>query len=137
MTSERRLEEDRRLRDAARAVVTSDIAHIRAGLSGEGIASRVAGRVGDGARDVFETARDKAEDNQGIVAALVGALILWFARGPILGWLNGGGRADDAAADDEIEDDEIEDDDLRMSEPDYNLHPVKDRSTKRRSTRPS
>ncbi|MGB7418124.1 MAG: hypothetical protein WA918_02990, partial [Erythrobacter sp.] len=114
MTSERRLEEDRRLRDAARAVVTSDIANIRAGLSGEGIASRVAGRVGDGARDVFETARDKAEDNQGIVAALVGALILWFARGPILGWLNGGGRTDDAAADDEIGDDETEDDDLQV-----------------------
>jgi hypothetical protein len=88
--------EDRALRDAARAVLTEDIARLRAGLSEQGIASRVSagfsatisGRIGAGARDVLARARAQAGDHKGVFALLVGAIILWFARGPIGDWFD-------------------------------------------------
>ena len=76
--------EDRALRDAARDVFMADIAHARTSISGKGIAERVGSRVGDGAKDVFEVARVHADDNRGILAALIGAILLFFARDPIL-----------------------------------------------------
>jgi hypothetical protein len=92
-----RLIEDRALRDAARAVVAEDISRLRANLSEEGIASRVSsgvtstitGRISAGARDVLAQARAQAGDHKGVLALLVGALVLWFARGPIGDWFNG------------------------------------------------
>lgn len=75
--------EDRALRNAAREVFLTDLAHVRASLSGGGIASRMVDRVGEGAKDVLETAKDRADDNPGIIAALVGAILLWISREPI------------------------------------------------------
>ncbi len=88
--------EDRTLRDAARAVLTEDVERLRAILSQQGIASRVSSgvtsTVGDriraGAQDVFTQLRAQADDHKGWLALLVGAIILWFARGPILDWLD-------------------------------------------------
>lgn len=88
--------EDRALRDAARAVLTEDVERLRASLSEQGIASRVSSgvttTVGDriraGAHDVFTQLRAQAGDHKGWLALLVGAIILWFARGPILDWLD-------------------------------------------------
>ncbi|MDJ0641365.1 MAG: hypothetical protein QNJ15_00975 [Erythrobacter sp.] len=76
--------EDRALRDAARDVLMADIEHARNSISGKGIAARIGSRVGDGAKDVFEVAKGHADDNRGILAALVGAIVLFFAREPIL-----------------------------------------------------
>ncbi|GMN01551.1 hypothetical protein [Erythrobacter sp. MTPC3] len=90
--------EDRAIRDAARENLMADVAHVRASLSGAGIASRMFGRVGDGAKDVLEVAKDSAEDNRGIVAALVGAVLLWLSRGPIMDLL---GLADDRIGEDD------------------------------------
>jgi hypothetical protein len=88
--------EDRALRDAARAVLTEDVERLRASLAEQGIASRlssgVTSTVGDriraGAQDVFTQLRAQAGDHKGWLALLVGAIILWFARGPILDWLD-------------------------------------------------
>lgn len=76
--------EDRALRDAARDVFMADIEHARTSTSGQGIATRIGSRVGDGAKDVFEVAKVHADDNRGILAALIGAIVLFFAREPIL-----------------------------------------------------
>lgn len=81
---EQRFVEDRALRDAARTVLLADLEHARASFSAKGIADRVGGRIGDGAKDVYEVAKEQADDNRGIIAAIIGALILWFAREPIL-----------------------------------------------------
>jgi hypothetical protein len=94
--------EDRRLRDAARAVLAEDIERLRANLGEEGIASRVSSgvsstitsRIRTGARDVLAQARAQAGDHKGVLAVLVGAIILWFARGPILEWLDEFAEAD-------------------------------------------
>jgi len=76
--------EDRALRDAARDVFMADVEHARISISGKGIAARVGSRVGDGAKDVFEVAKVHADDKRGILAALIGAIVLFFAREPIL-----------------------------------------------------
>lgn len=87
--------EDRALRDAARAVLTEDIEQLRASLSEQGIASRVSSgvtatiseRIRIGARDIWAEARLQAGDNKGVLAVLIGAIILWFAREPIFEWI--------------------------------------------------
>jgi hypothetical protein len=95
--------EDRALRDAARAVLADDLARLRENLSEQGIASRVSssvsstitGRMKAGARDVLAQARAQAGDHKGVLALLIGAIILFFARGPILDWLDDSEEAED------------------------------------------
>ena len=79
----RQMVEDRNLRDAAKAIVESDIAHIKSELSAKGIGERMIGSVGEGAADVLERASEAAETHKGVLAALLGAVVLWFARNPI------------------------------------------------------
>jgi hypothetical protein len=87
--------EDRNLRDAARAVLTDDIEQLRASLAEQGIASRVSsgftstisGRLKDGARDVWAEAKAHAGDNRGVLAVVIGAIVLWFARSTIFEWI--------------------------------------------------
>lgn len=86
--------EDRALRDAARAVLTDDIARLRATLNEQGVAGRVSSSVGStiservrrGAGDLLDQAKMQAGDHIGVLAVLVGAILLWFARGPIIDW---------------------------------------------------
>ena len=111
--------EDRAMRDAARAVLADDIEHLRAGLSEQSIASRVTSgvtgtitaRIRTGARDVLAQAKAQAGDHKGVLAILLGAIILWLARGPILDWID-----DWAEADDEFEPDLPAPDDTAQGE---------------------
>jgi len=75
--------EDRELRDAAKAVFMDDAAHAKANFSAGGLAGRVAERIGDGSKDAFDIAKTHADDNRGILAAVIGAILLWIAREPI------------------------------------------------------
>lgn len=94
--------EDRAMRDAARAVLAEDIEHLRASLSEQGIAARVTSgvtgtitaRIRTGARDVLAQAKAQAGDHKGVLAILIGAIILWLARGPILDWIDEWAAAD-------------------------------------------
>lgn len=79
-----RVIEDRRLRDAARAVVETDWAHLKADYAAKGLGERAIGRISAGAQEVYDEALDVAADNKGALAAIVAALALWFARNPIL-----------------------------------------------------
>lgn len=81
----RRFHEDRELRNAARAVVKADVGHLRESLTSKTLFSRVGDRIGEGARDVFDTAKGAADDHPGVAGVIFGALILWFARSPLLG----------------------------------------------------
>lgn len=81
---ERRLAEDKALRDAALGLFKADLALVRADLAERGIGQRIADRLGEGTMDMLDEAVDYAEDNKGKVAAGVAAVVLWFARGPIL-----------------------------------------------------
>jgi hypothetical protein len=98
--------EDRALRDAARAVLEEDLTRLRATLEEEGIASRVtssvgstiSGRIRAGASDILDRARTEASDHKGVLALLLGALILWFTRGPILALFAEDNEAEDTEA---------------------------------------
>ena len=81
---EHRLAEDKALRDAALALFKADLALVRADLDERGLAGRIKDRVGESTMEVLDDAVDIAEDNKGKVAAGIAAVILWFARGPIL-----------------------------------------------------
>jgi hypothetical protein len=104
----KRYVEDKALRDAAKLVLDTDLAHFKGSLAEQGIAGRLRGqitgkvkrRLSAGARDVFEQARDAADDHRGVLAVLVGALLLWLAREPLLGLL---GLGDEAEAEPETE----------------------------------
>jgi len=79
--------QDRVLRDAAREVLMADVEHAKATISGKSIAGRVAGRMGDGAKDVYEVAKVHAADRQGLIAGLMAIIALWFAREPLAHFL--------------------------------------------------
>jgi hypothetical protein len=81
---ELQLREDRALRNAALALVRADLAHVRADLSARGVGSRIVDRIGEGAVDVFEEAVEVADNHRGALATLVAAIILWFARHPLM-----------------------------------------------------
>lgn len=79
-----RMLEDRYLRDSARALVEADIEHLKADFTHKTLAERAMDRVVDGASDLYDEAIEMAEDNKGALAALVAAIVVWFARNPIL-----------------------------------------------------
>ena len=79
--------QDRALRDAALALFRADLAFIREDLKVRGVGGRIADRIGDSAMDMLDDAVDYAEDNRGQIAAAVAAVILWFARAPLLNGL--------------------------------------------------
>lgn len=81
---ERRLEEDRLLRDAALGLFKADLALIKADIAERGIGTRIKDRIGEGTADMLDDAVDYAEENRGKIAAVVAAVVLWFARGPII-----------------------------------------------------
>ena len=87
--SEAHLAEDKALRDAALAVFQADLKFIRQDLDARGIGGRIADRLGDATLDMVDEAADYAEDNKGQVAAALAAIVLWFARAPILHGLAG------------------------------------------------
>lgn len=103
--------EDRAMRDAARAVLEEDIARLRASLDEQGVASRVSSSVGTtvtsriraGASDALAQAKQGAADNPGIIALVIGAIILWLMRGTLLDLIetaleDGDGDDDDSDA---------------------------------------
>jgi hypothetical protein len=79
--------EDKALRDAALQLFKSDLALIREELGARGLGTRVKDRVSDAALDMLDEAIDYSEANKGWVAAGTAALVLWFARKPLLAWL--------------------------------------------------
>ncbi len=100
---------DRYLRDSARALVEADFEHLRSNLAGKTLASRAVDRLSEGASDLYEEAVELAEDNKGALAALLAAVLVWFARNPIfelLGFGGFGGGSDETRDDTDRERDE-------------------------------
>ena len=79
-----RMQEDRLVRDSARALLHADIDNLRSDLARKSIGERALDRVADGAIDVYDEAIEVAADHKGALAAIVAALAVWFARHPLL-----------------------------------------------------
>lgn len=82
--------EDKYLRDSSRALVEADIEHIKADFAYKGLGERAMDRMTEGAMDLYEEAIEVAEDNKGALAALIAAIVVWFARNPLLDLLGFG-----------------------------------------------
>lgn len=95
-----RLREDRAIRDASLALLKADVSHLRNNLTGKSFGERFVDRVSEGAIDVFEEAVEVADNHKGVLATLIAAVFIWFARNPILSLFS-----DEDAADDEGEQD--------------------------------
>lgn len=78
------LAEDRALRDAALELFKADLRFIREDLQERGIGQRVTERVGDSAKELADDALSYAGEHKSIVAAAIAAVVLWFARSPIM-----------------------------------------------------
>ena len=87
--------EDRHVRDAARALVDADLKNLRADLAIRSVGERVGDRISSGASEVYDEAVGVAVDNKGALAAIIAALVLWFARNPIREALLGENPEDD------------------------------------------
>ncbi len=81
---ESRLVEDKGLRDSALRIFKADLALIRGDLHDRSAGARIATRVGDATMDMLDDGIDYAAANKGKVAAVLAAVALWFARGPII-----------------------------------------------------
>ena len=112
---ELRLAEDRALRDAARVLLKADISHLRADLAGKSFGERIVDRINDGAVGVFEGAVELADNNRGVLATLIGAILLWFARNPIMALFADDEVDTDAGQLDEFEQDGAELDEIGQS----------------------
>ena len=96
MTDRRlRMLEDKHLRDSARALVEADVEHIKADFANKGMAKRALYRLRENAGELYDEALDVADSNKGAVAAVFAALIVWFARNPLLDMVGLGIEQDD------------------------------------------
>ncbi|ASP30297.1 hypothetical protein CHH26_08685 [Qipengyuania flava] len=96
MTDRRlRMLEDKHLRDSARALVEADVEHIKADFANKGMAKRALFRLRENAGELYDEALDVANSNKGAVAAVFAALVVWFARNPLLDMVGLGIEQDD------------------------------------------
>ncbi len=96
MTDRRlRMLEDKLLRDSARALVEADVEHIKADVANKGMAKRALFRLRENAGELYDEALDVADSNKGAVAAVFAALVVWFARNPLLDMVGLGIEQDD------------------------------------------
>lgn len=96
MTDRRlRMIEDKHLRDSARALVEADVDHIKADFAKKGMAKRALFRLRENASELYDEALDVADSNKGAVAAVFAALVVWFARNPLLDMVGLGIEQDD------------------------------------------
>lgn len=82
-----RLAEDRKLRDAALEVFSTDLRFIKQDLHARSVGKRITDRIGESALEIVDEAVDYAESNRGYIGAAVAAIVLWFARAPLLNGL--------------------------------------------------
>lgn len=64
-----KLREDRSLRQAARALIKSDVIYIKQGLEQRSIPARIGARLGSGARDISGEAAMLARENGAVLGA--------------------------------------------------------------------
>ena len=85
--AERRLNEDRHNRQAARHLVDRGVEQVKADLSARGIGGRIKDSVVREAEDAVSTGIAIARENKAVVAGTFSLLLVWWLRGPLGGLL--------------------------------------------------
>ena len=99
------LDEDRTLRDSARALFRRELSHVRKEVTPQALGERVANRVGEKVDAASDGTLSFLRENGGALAAAGGTIVtgvgLWLARKPIAARLrtlfDGSGKADNLA----------------------------------------
>lgn len=73
----------KRAREAAHSAFETQLAQVRADLAARGIGGRVADRVSETAAKVADEAIVVADENKGVIAGTIAALVAWCLRKPI------------------------------------------------------
>lgn len=102
-SEEQQLVAYRDLRDQALALVKDDIEALKLDLELRGVGARIADRVGDEAREVWEQTLDVAAAHRSLVAATLLALVAWLLRGPIASGVGALFGRDDVDADEPVD----------------------------------
>ncbi|GAB5347655.1 hypothetical protein [Alteriqipengyuania sp. 357] len=79
-----RMEEDRALRDAARALVKDDVDHLKGDVEEKGIGARIASSALLGAGDIFAEGKELVDKHKPAsygVGAIVAMILGWWAFG--------------------------------------------------------
>ncbi len=95
-----RMERSRALRDAAREVVSDDVARIRRGLDQRSLPGRALDRTAEGAAELLDELGTAASRHKGALATAVAGVTLWLARHPLMNLLSNDPH-DDTENDDE------------------------------------
>lgn len=81
--AERRLNEDRAQRSAARRLFKGGLAQVKSDLSARGIGGRIKDSAVQQADEVLHTAISVARGNKSIVAGTIALLLVWLLRNPL------------------------------------------------------
>lgn len=81
------LEADRAARDAARAAFDARYGAIKADMEERGLTGRIVDETMEQARGLFDETVEVAESHPGVVGGTIAALVLWFFRYRIMGWI--------------------------------------------------
>lgn len=110
--AERRLAEDRALRQSAKGLFDTRLGQVRADLSARSVPARVKAKAQDQAFDALDKGIDIAKESKGVIAATVGALALWAFRKPLLkaidGWFGQAPVQEEADSAEPDQDEELE-----------------------------
>jgi hypothetical protein len=91
-------------RNAARAAFNAQVSQIRNDIEARSVSGRIADKVTDDARHAVDQALEVAGESKWVIAGTAGALLLWFLRNPLIGWIATLIPGDDAAVTKELTD---------------------------------
>lgn len=80
----KQLDNDRLARDAARGAFDQRFALVKRDLEARGVGGRIADKIGEDARDIFNEAVEVASAHRGVVAGTIAAVAIWIFRNPII-----------------------------------------------------
>lgn len=80
---ERKLGEDRALRNSARGLFDTRLEQVKADLAARGVGGRIADKAGSEVKAALSEAKAVAADSKGVIAGTVAALGLWLFRKPL------------------------------------------------------
>lgn len=104
--AEKRLVADRGKRNSARGLFDQRLTRVKADLSARSVPARVKDRVQEQVFAALDQGIDIAKESKGIIAAVAGAMGLWFFRQPLIelamSWFDrndeqSGGETDEAS----------------------------------------
>ena len=96
--------EDKARRDEALATVRADVDGLKSDYAQKSIKERATDKLMTRATTIREEAVEAASEHRGPLIALVAALVLWFARHPIMSLFSGRDADDEDYNDDEADD---------------------------------